>query len=58
VELSRRRDKLTWSHHLEVAPLEPATQVEWLDRAEEGDNGKQTAHPAGGYQPLQLFTAP
>jgi hypothetical protein len=26
VELSRRRDNLSWSHHREVAPLEPAEQ--------------------------------
>jgi hypothetical protein len=31
--LSRRRDKLTWSHHAEVAQLEPDDQDRWLDRA-------------------------
>jgi hypothetical protein len=31
--LSRRRDKLTWTHHLEVAPLKPDEQDQWLDRA-------------------------
>jgi hypothetical protein len=31
--LSRRRDKLTWTHHLEVAPLKPDEQDHWLDRA-------------------------
>ncbi len=30
---SRRRDKLTWTHHLEVAPLKPDEQDQWLDRA-------------------------
>jgi hypothetical protein len=32
-DLSRRRDKLTWSHHAEVAVLEPHEQDRWLDRA-------------------------
>jgi len=33
--LSRRRDKLSWSHHREVAGLAtPEEQDEWLDRAE------------------------
>lgn len=31
-DLSRRRDKLTWTHHAEVAALAPAQQEEWLDR--------------------------
>ncbi|MCA1572671.1 MAG: LmbU family transcriptional regulator [Chloroflexi bacterium] len=34
VELSRRRESLSWSHHKEIAALEPADQDEWLDRAE------------------------
>src|ERR1700686_3738628 len=33
VDLSRRRDKLRWSHHAEVAGLEPQEQDKWLDRA-------------------------
>ena len=33
IELSRRRDNLTFSHHREVAPLEPPDQDRWLDRA-------------------------
>lgn len=33
VDLSRRRDKLRWSHHAEVAVLEPQDQDRWLDRA-------------------------
>src|SRR6476661_6992142 len=33
VDVSRRRDTLTWSHHAEVCPLEPDDQDEWLDRA-------------------------
>jgi hypothetical protein len=32
VDLSRRRDKLRWSHHSEVAGLEPEEQDRWLDR--------------------------
>jgi len=36
IELSRRRDKLTWSHHREVAALEPTQQDAMLDRAERG----------------------
>lgn len=33
-EISRRRETLSWSHHAELAALEPAQQEEWLDRAE------------------------
>ncbi len=32
-DLSLRSDKLTWSHHVLLAPLEPAEQKRWLDRA-------------------------
>jgi hypothetical protein len=32
-DLSRRRDTLAWSHHAEVAGLEPREQDRWLDRA-------------------------
>lgn len=34
VERSRRRDTLSWSHHAEVAALDPAEQERILDRAE------------------------
>jgi hypothetical protein len=34
IELSRRRDNLSWSHHQEVAALDPHDQDAWLDRAE------------------------
>lgn len=37
VDASRRRDELSWSHHAEVAPLEPDQQVEWLQRAVDED---------------------
>ena len=33
VDLSRRRDMLSHSHHAEIAPLPPAEQDKWLDRA-------------------------
>ncbi len=34
VEVSRRRDNLTWSHHAEVSSLAPDEQDRWLDLAE------------------------
>jgi hypothetical protein len=34
-ELSLRSDKLTWSHHVLLAPLEPDEQRNWLERASE-----------------------
>ena len=33
VEVSRRRDDLTWSHHAEVSSLDPEEQDKWLDLA-------------------------
>lgn len=33
-EISRRRETLSWSHHAELAALDPPEQEEWLDRAE------------------------
>lgn len=35
-ELCRRRHDLPWSHHLEVAAMEPAVADAWLRRAHEG----------------------
>jgi hypothetical protein len=32
-DVSLRNDKLTWSHHVLLAPLEPDEQRYWLDRA-------------------------
>jgi hypothetical protein len=32
-EFSRRRENLSWSHHAEVASLDPAEADQWLDRA-------------------------
>ena len=34
-DLSLRSDKLTWSHHVLLAPLESEEQQYWLDRAQE-----------------------
>jgi N6-adenosine-specific RNA methylase IME4 len=34
VDVSRRRDNLSFSHHIEVAALSPEKQTEFLDRAE------------------------
>lgn len=33
VDPSRRREKLSWSHHAEVVALAPPEQDKWLDRA-------------------------
>ncbi len=33
VDLSRRRDNLSWSHHAEVSALDPDEQEAWLDLA-------------------------
>ncbi|HWF74178.1 MAG TPA: hypothetical protein VG186_12575, partial [Solirubrobacteraceae bacterium] len=35
VHLSRRREKLSWSHHAEVAAMSDEDQAAWLVRAEE-----------------------
>src|ERR671914_743931 len=34
-DVSRRRGKLSWSHHAEIAALEPEEQDHWLTKAEE-----------------------
>lgn len=34
-DISLRSDKLTWSHHVLLAPLEPDDQRHWLERASE-----------------------
>lgn len=34
-DLSLRNDKLTWSHHVLLAPLDPDAQRQWLRRASE-----------------------
>jgi hypothetical protein len=33
-DVSRRRGKLSWSHHAEIAALEPEEQDHWLEQAE------------------------
>jgi hypothetical protein len=35
VDMSRRRERPSWSHHAEVAALPPEEQDHWLDRVEE-----------------------
>src|SRR5690606_4701335 len=34
VKFSLRKENLTWSHHIEIASLEPEEQAAWLNRAE------------------------
>jgi hypothetical protein len=34
-EFSRRREGLSWSHHAELAALEPEDQERWLDHSEQ-----------------------
>jgi hypothetical protein len=34
VTIDRRRPGLSWSHHREVAALEPGEQIDWLEKAE------------------------
>lgn len=38
-EPSRRRENLSWSHHAEVATLDPADQDQWLTLAEQQNLG-------------------
>ena len=33
-DLSLRSDKLSWSHHVLLAPLDPEDQRHWIERAE------------------------
>lgn len=44
VEMSRRRDTLTFSHHAEVASLSPEKQIEWLDKAEDNHLSVKQLH--------------
>lgn len=49
IEPCLRKQKLSWSHHKEVAALEPAEQAEWLDRAETDERvGATRPHPLDG----------
>lgn len=53
IEMSRRRDNLAFGHHQEVAPLEPAEQARWLDRAEQEGLSQKALRAA-----LRLLPAP
>lgn len=56
-ELSRRRDNLSWSHHAEVAALEPLEQDKLLDQAEKLDWTRQTLRQeVKKYNNLKLHT--
>lgn len=37
IQFSERSENLTWSHHKEVAPLEPIVRSAWLVAAEDND---------------------
>ena len=37
IDIDRRHEKLSFSHHKVVAPCKPAQQDKWLERAEEGN---------------------
>jgi hypothetical protein len=44
IDPSHRCDALTWSHHREVASLEPEEQVRWLDKAQTEGWSKRELH--------------
>ena len=46
VETSRRRERLAFGHHAEVASLEPAEQDRWLDRAEQESMSRKALRDA------------
>jgi len=46
IEFRRRRRNLEWSHHQEVAPLEPEEQDTWLDLAEQNEWSRTTLRRA------------
>jgi hypothetical protein len=41
VQTSLRKENLLWGHHKEVAPLGQKEQRKWLDKAEQGADGKR-----------------
>lgn len=53
IKLSRRRDNLSWSHHVEVAGLSTELQDHWLDRA---IKEKLSVHKLRGLITLSLGT--
>lgn len=56
--LSRRREKLSWSHHREVASLPPDQQDSWLDTAEaEGWSSRDLRHRITLSDPVKLDAA-
>jgi hypothetical protein len=44
VDLSHRCDNLSWTHHREVAALEPEQQTHWLERAEKDSLSVRDLH--------------
>jgi hypothetical protein len=59
VEFSRRRDTLSYSHHVEVAKFEdPADQNQWLDLAERNGWSSKELRAHIKDQPLKLTAAP
>ena len=59
VARSRRSDRLSFAHHREVAPLDPAEQADWLTNAAEAGWSRSQlrdalrAIPAGGGEPAE-----
>lgn len=61
VDVSRRRDTLSYSHHVEVAALEPKEQRVWLDRAERDNltrDALREAIAASRQLPAPVLTLP
>ncbi|MCG5214615.1 LmbU family transcriptional regulator [Streptosporangium sp. KLBMP 9127] len=63
IPISRRRDKLSFQHHAEVASLPPHEQDLWLDRAEQGNWSRnrlrgelRSARGAQGKEALPTFS--
>ena len=47
-ESGRRRERLSWSHHAELAALEPPEQEEWLTRPRANVSPCATCAPSCG----------
>ncbi len=54
IELLRRRNKLSWSHHREVAPLESKEQNKWLKKAESEGWSHRELRTALRREPIRL----